>query len=78
MKKIILLILFIILVIGCRHEYPYTLYNVNDIVIIKPDSSVVRIFDYTSWSDHTKYSVEYLDTNMIRVVLEEEIIDYKN
>jgi len=78
MKKIILLILFIILVIGCRYEYNSTLYNVDDIVIIKPDSSTVRIFDYTSWSDHTKYSVEYLDSNMIKVILEDEIINYKN
>jgi len=78
MKKIILLILFITLAIGCKHEYTPTLYNVDDIVIIKPDSSTVRIFDYTSWSDHTKYSVEYLDTNMIKVILEEEIINYKN
>ena len=78
MKKIILLILFIILIIGCRYEYNPTLYDVDDIVIIKPDSSTVRIFDYTSWSDHTKYSVEYLDTNMVKVILEEEIIKYKN
>lgn len=78
MKKIILLILFIILIIGCRHEYNSTLYDVDDIVIIKPDSSTVRIFDYTSWSEHTKYSVEYLDTNMIKVILEKEIINYKN
>jgi hypothetical protein len=78
MKKIILLILFIILVIGCRYEYNSTLYNVDDIVIIKPDSSTVRIFDYTSWSDHTKYSVEYLDTNRVNVILEDEIINYKN
>jgi len=78
MKKIILLILFIILIIGCRHEYNSTLYDVDDIVIIKPDSSTVRIFDYTSWSDRTKYSVEYLDTNMIKVILEDEIINYKN
>lgn len=78
MKKIIQLIFSTLLITSCEYEYQTPLYSVDDIVIIKPDSATVRIFDYTSWSDHTKYSVEYLDTNMIKVILEEEIINYKN
>ena len=71
-----MLILIIILLINCRYDYRRPLYNVNDVVIIEPDSSSVIIFDYTSWSDHIKYSVEYLDTNIIKVILENEIIGY--
>lgn len=75
-KKEYILILIIILLINCRYDYRRPLYNVNDVVIIEPDSSSVIIFDYTSWSDHIKYSVEYLDTNIIKVILEKEIIGY--
>lgn len=76
-KKEYLLILIIILLISCRYDYRNAIYNVDDIVIIEPDSSAVIIFDYTSWSDHVKYSVEYLDTNIKKVILEKEIIGYK-
>tara|TARA_R110001592_G_C13025363_1_gene737911 strand:- start:309 stop:548 length:240 start_codon:yes stop_codon:yes gene_type:complete len=78
MKKITQLIFTALLITSCEYEYQTPLYNVDDIVIIKPDSSVVKIFDYTSWADHTKYSVEYLDTNRVNVILEDEIINYKN
>ena len=76
-KKVYVL-LAVILLIDCSYDYRKPIYNVNDIVIIEPDSSSVIIFDYTIWSDYVKYSVKYLDTNTIKVILEEEIIGYKN
>ena len=75
-KKEYLLILIIILLINCRYDYRRPLYGVDDVVIIEPDSSEVIIFDYTTWSDYVKYNVEYLDTNIKKVILEEEIIGY--
>ena len=78
MKKLILLILFLLLITSCEIEYEKAIYSVDDIVIIKPDSSTDKILDYTTWSDHTKYTVEYLDTTKKSIILEEEIINYKN
>ena len=78
MRKIILLILFLLLITSCEVEYREVLYDVDDIVIIKPDSAAVIILDYTSWEHETKYIVEYLDTTKKSIILEEEIINYKN
>ena len=76
-KKASMLLIIIILLIDCRYDYRNAIYSVDDVVIIEPDSAAVIIFDYTSWSDHVKYSVEYLDTNIRKVILEKEIIGYK-
>ena len=78
MRKIILLILFLLIITSCEVEYREVLYDVDDIVIIKPDSATVKILDYTSWEHQTKYTVEYLDTTKKSIILEEEIINYKN
>ena len=78
MRKIISLILFLLLITSCEVEYREVLYDVDDIVIIKPDSAAVIILDYTSWEHETKYIVEYLDTTQKSIILEEEIINYKN
>lgn len=71
-------LLISLILLSCTREYDYNLplYDVGDVVIIEPDSSVVEIIDWIAWTDSIKYTVEYTDTARKNIIHEEQIINY--
>jgi len=72
----LLLTLVSLVTLSCEYDYNLPLYDVGDVVIIEPDSSVVEIIDWVAWADSVKYTVEYTDTIRKDIIHEEEIISY--
>ena len=58
------------------YERRQELYTIDDVVIIQPDSAVVKIVHYVVWAEYVKYTVEYLDTTRKDIIYETEIIGY--
>lgn len=75
-KKITIWLLLILSgVIACKkYEAIDIKYDVGDVVLIEPDSSRVRIVEWTAWEHEVKYTVDYLDTNRRNIILGTKII----
>lgn len=58
----LLLTLISLVTFSCEYEYNEPMYQTGDIVTIPPDTAMVEIIDYTSWSDRIRYTVEYIDS----------------
>lgn len=58
------------------YERRQELYGIDDVVIIQPDSAVVKIVHYVVWVEYVKYTVEYVDTIRKDIIYETEIIGY--